>query len=345
MKIADLVNPKKLTSHFLFAAIALGAVLFVALTSDGPFPFSSALGFFSLGFLQLEIFILIAGKIFKDLPTGMPRKEFTRYLLLRLVLFLIACFIAALILYIIYLSVFAAATGGNINSVIDDFRTNQFSGWFESTMKGLAFGAVIFVYIQWQDALQREQKLIEENLVFQNETLRNQVNPHFLFNNLNTLASLISADPGLAEKFTVKLSSIYRYILENGSKKSIPLQSEIDFICDYFELYRIRDGEKIRLEIAIEAAGRYEIIPVSLQILVENAIKHNSATRENPLVISMSLEGKSVVVRNNLQPMTTGQASTGIGLKNLSQRIRLSAGADITINETVTEFIVKVPLL
>lgn len=343
-RLSDLVNPKKLLSHLLFAAISLIMVITVLLTGKQPFMLKSAAGFFILGFIQLEIFIFIASKIFREIPPGTDRKKITRELLLKLVLFLIACFVAALVLYIIYVYIFSAIIG-RPQPDIDAFIKDDFAGWFRSTMKGLSFGAVIFVFIQWQDALKREQKLAEEKLVFQNETLRNQVNPHFLFNNLNTLSSLISADPALAEKFTIKLSSIYRYILENSSKKSIPLQAEIDFINDYFELYRIRDGEKIRLETSIETNAPYEIIPVSLQILVENAIKHNSATRDNPLVIRICLEGKSVTVTNNLQPMTTGQSSTGIGLRNLSQRIKLSTGMDITVSETGSEFTVKVPLL
>jgi two-component system LytT family sensor kinase len=209
----------------------------------------------------------------------------------------------------------------------------------------LSFGAVIFVFIQWQDALKREQKLREEKLIFQNETLKNQVNPHFLFNSLNTLSSLIYSRPETAELFINRLSSIYRYILENSQKDRVPLQSELSFISDYFGLHKIRDEEKIMLNIEIEDSDGFEILPVSLQILLENAIKHNIATRENPLMISIYIENMHVIVKNNLQKKSVQLPSTKIGLKNLAERFRLMTGKTLEITETRTEFIVKAPLL
>ena len=152
--------------------------------------------------------------------------------------------------------------------------------------------------------LKREQKLREENLIFQNETLKNQVNPHFLFNSLNTISSLIHSQPEAAEKFINNLSSFYRYILENGQKDKVPLRSELDFLKEYFSMHEVRDEKKIFLNIDVMEPGNYEILPVSLQILLENAIKHNIATRENPLTISIYIEDQSIVVKNNLQKMS-----------------------------------------
>jgi len=291
------------------------------------------------------VFIFIAGRIFRELPAGLSSRDFTWMILVRLALFMVACFIAALIIFLIYKLLIVWIDGGNISGVLRNFRTNEFSDWFGSTMKGLSIGAVIFVYLQWQEALKREQKLREETLLFQNETLRSQVNPHFLFNSLNTLSSLISTRPEIAEKFTSKLASIYRYILENSTKQKVPLLSEIAFIKDYFELQRIRDEEKIEITFDLPDADKYEIIPVSLQILVENAIKHNAATRESPLVIKTTLVDNCVIVRNNLQRMATQQESTKIGLKNLSERVRLTSGEKLIIEETADEFIVKLPLI
>jgi LytS/YehU family sensor histidine kinase len=204
---------------------------------------------------------------------------------------------------------------------------------------------VIFTVLLWQTSLQREQQLREEKLIFQNETLKNQVNPHFLFNSLNTLSSLISSQPDIAEEFIQRLSSIYRYILEYSSRERVPLDTELAFIRDYFYLHKIRDNGKIQLEINSDNNGNSEILPVSLQILVENAIKHNKATRESPLIISIGIENNYVVVRNNLQKMGIQLKSTGIGLKNLSQRISLVSRKEVIIEETSSEFIVKIPLL
>ncbi len=193
--------------------------------------------------------------------------------------------------------------------------------------------------------MKREQKLREENLIFQNETLKNQVNPHFLFNSLNTISSLVQSQPDAAEKFINKLSSFYRYILENGQKDKVPLQSEIDFLKEYFTMYEVRGEKKIFLNIESVGTGIYEILPVSLQILIENAIKHNIATRENPLTISVYIEDQHIVVKNNLQKMPSLAASTGIGLKNLAERIQLITGKAMIVEETGSSFIVKIPLI
>ncbi len=181
--------------------------------------------------------------------------------------------------------------------------------------------------------------------MFQNETLRSQVNPHFLFNSLNTVSALIQSQPDVAEKFINDLSSIYRYILENGQKDKIPLKLELDFITGYFNLHKIRDDGKIILDLDISDADNFEILPVSLQILVENAILHNMATRENPLTISIYVENKFVVVKNNLQKKATQLKSTKKGLGNLAERVRLITGRALIIEETSTDFTVKTPLI
>jgi len=209
----------------------------------------------------------------------------------------------------------------------------------------LSLGAVIFVIIQWQDALKREQKLREENLIFQNETLKNQINPHFLFNSLNTISSLIGSHPETAEKFIGRLSSIYRYILENSHKDKVKLADELTFIGDYLFLHQIRDEGKILLEISVPDMELYLIIPVSLQILIENAINHNMATRENPLKISIYREDDKIVVKNNLQKKTTPLKSTSVGLRNLSERVKIISCSSLIVEETSSEFVVKIPLM
>jgi LytS/YehU family sensor histidine kinase len=295
--------------------------------------------------VQLEVFIFIAGKIFKDLKTGMTSKEFTRIILLRFVLFYITCFFAALFIFLLFRYAGTRRTGNDFSQVFNNFRIYEFKSWFKSTIAGLSVGALIFLVIQWQDALKREQKLREENLVFQNETLKNQVNPHFLFNSLNTISSLVQTQPETAEKFINNLSSVYRYILENSQKDKVPLHSELDFIAGYFNLHKIRDEEKIMLNVDVLDEDKFEILPVSLQSLIENAIKHNLATRDNPLRISIYIEDQFIVVRNNLQKKATQLESTKIGLKNLAERVRLITGRVLIIEETNSDFIVKIPLM
>ena len=198
--------------------------------------------------------------------------------------------------------------------------------------------------MQWLDSLKREQKLREEKLIFQYETLKNQVNPHFLFNSLNTLSTLVYKDPKLSDEFIKKLSIIYRYILENSERDMVDLHSEIQFVRNYFYLQKIRDNGKIELKIEVEDQEDYQILPISLQLLVENALKHNAATREKPLTIIIKKEDESIVITNNIQPKLNIEKSSKIGLKNLAERVKLMTGKEIEIEETRDQYKVIIPL-
>jgi LytS/YehU family sensor histidine kinase len=209
----------------------------------------------------------------------------------------------------------------------------------------MLLGSIVFIYILWRKAIDREQKQKEENLIFRYETIKGQVNPHFLFNSLNTLSSLVRTQPEIAEQYINKLASVYRYILENIQKNEVPLQSEIDFINDYFSLQKIRDGEKIIIDIQINNINDCLVLPISLQVLIENALKHNMATHEKPLMISLYYEKGYIVVKNNLQKMANLSSSSGIGLKNLQERLLFTTNKTMIVNETGDEFIVKLPII
>lgn len=324
---------------------SLVVVAITAIANRGSFTTEDSISLFILLTIQMELFMAVALKIFRDVKPGYDRKEITRILLSRFVLFMVICFIVALVVVLVFVLIRSVIHGADAVEEVSDFFVLKFEGWVKGTVGGLLFGAAIFIFIQWQDALKREQKLREENLIFQNETLKSQINPHFLFNNLNTLSSLVAKRPEAAELFISKLSSIYRYIIENSVKDRVSLVTELEFIKDYFYLYMIRDEEKISLDIDIIDAESKFILPVSLQVLVENAIKHNKATREEPLNISVYPEGEFVVVKNNLQRLASQLKSTGIGLKNLSERVRLSTGRTLVIEETNDSYTVKLPLL
>jgi two-component system LytT family sensor kinase len=340
-----LIDQRRVYSHLVFTTISLLALVYSSVTGNLRYSFSQQLGFFLLIFVYQETFIFLAGKLFRNLDTDTKNKKYLQRILSRFLIFYVSCFISALIIYIIFQYFTCWFAGQDLTKVIYNFTHFEFRTWFKSTITGLSIGAVIFVFIQWQDALIRERKLREENLIFLNETLKNQINPHFLFNSLNTLSSLISTRPETAERFIGKMSSIYRYILENSQKNKVPLLYELSFIEDYFDLHKVRDEEKITLTIHAHNGENYEILPVSLQILVENAIKHNIATRENPLHISIIIENERVVVKNNLQKMPVQFKSTQIGLKNLSERAKLITGKELIVEEDCNYFIVKVPLL
>jgi hypothetical protein len=341
-KILDLRKP---LSHLLILFFSI-VVTFITSASgkhSGVSVFSFSV--FIMVFAQLEAFIFLGNLLFAKLNFDRSPAEITRIVLIRFTVFLAGCLIFSMLFYILlqYFSLLIAEKDSS--KVLYDFFHFGINEWFRSTIKGLSAGAIIFVVLLWQTSLRREQKLKEENLIFQNETLKSQVNPHFLFNSLNTISSLIQTQPEAAERFINNLSSVYRYIIENGQKDTVPLQSELDFITGYYNLHKVRDEEKILLTIDVPDAGKYKLLPVSLQILLENAIKHNISTRENQLKISIYIEDQFIVVKNNLQRKATQLKSTMTGLKNLAERVRLVSKRNLIVQETNDHFIVKLPLL
>ncbi|WP_372948001.1 sensor histidine kinase [Mariniphaga sp.] len=295
-----------------------------------------------LTWLQLEIFIWLGFRFFRDLDVSVS--QFKKKTIVRLVLFYLVVIIIASAFFLAVFFLQKIINGVSFTSALSAFKQQEISGFISATLIGFAFGTLFFFYSQWSDALKREEKLAQEKLLFQYETLKSQVNPHFLFNSLNTLSSLVHSNPSLSEEFIRKLSNNYRYILENQEKDLVPLTDEVQFVQEYFALQKIRDEEKIELKVELTETENVLIPPVSLQLLTENALKHNAATRKNPMVITIHNEGlDKLVVRNNLQPKSQLSNSSKTGLKNLNERCRLILKREIEINQTNTEFIVKIP--
>ena len=342
----NILNLRKPVSHITFLIFSLLVTFIIGLTGKyGTAPGTFSFGILIMLFAQLEVFIYLGTRLFADLNFDRSPGEITRIVLFRFLIFLVGCLVISLVLFILLQYAGFWIRGEDISEVVYNFIHFGIRPWFKSTITGLSVGAIIFIVLLWQASLRREQKLREEKLVFQNETLKNQVNPHFLFNCLNTLSALVANQPEVADEFIHRLSSIYRYILENSSKDRVPLGVELSFIKDYFYLHKIRDDGKIQLEIKVDEIDNSEILPVSLQILIENAIKHNKATRESPLRIFIYIENNHIIVKNNLQKMALQLKSTQIGLRNLAQRVNLITGKALIIEETTAEFIVKIPLL
>jgi len=197
------------------------------------------------------------------------------------------------------------------------------------------------------EANTRLLELQKTNLQSQFEVLKQQVNPHFLFNSLNVLASLIKVDPDLAESFTEKLSKVYRYVLENKEKDMVSLSTEIDFINSYIFLLNIRFKGKIFVKINLEdIKPEMMILPMALQILVENAIKHNTFSRTEPLHIDISVDSDNfLVVTNNLRLRESYVQSTGIGLTNIQNRYKLITDKEPFFEIADKRFIARIPLI
>lgn len=203
--------------------------------------------------------------------------------------------------------------------------------------------------------LQKEQELdskIVAQLDYERQSaelsvLKSELDPHFIFNAFNTLAPLISTDPAKARTFTIKLAEAYKYLLLNKDRELISLSDELRFIEDYFYLLQIRHEGKLNLQIETKDAPlqKIMILPFSLQVLIENAIKHNQFSEKEPLVITISLNKQFIEVSNTIHLKPFGVESTYTGLKNLSARYKLTCKRDIIIHETKEKFSVKLPLI
>ena len=190
-------------------------------------------------------------------------------------------------------------------------------------------------------------KVQKENLQSQFEVLKQQVNPHFLFNSLNVLTSLIKIDPDLAESFTERLSKVYRYVLENKEKDVVSLSTELEFLNAYLFLLEIRFMKKIIIEINIDKLYYdFQILPIAIQLVIENAIKHNTFSKEHPLKIEVFVdEQHKLNIVNNMKLRVTKFASTGVGLDNISRRYALVSELKPEFIKGETHFIAKLPLL
>ena len=294
--------------------------------------------------LQILISLYIGKKFFARLmimPTDRLKKRMAPYFVLFMVFILLVC------LLIIGLSVYVAELLQGNNTI--DYMRHLFEVEYPPAIQYYAVFAlivsVLFFYKVWRQAADREQQLREENLKYQYRTLKAQLNPHFLFNSLNTLSEIVYTDAKRADAYIQKLSGIYRYILDQEETDLVPLKKEIEFIQRYFELQQERDEDKIELEMDIPEAEKFNIIPVSLQILLENALKHNTASTKKPLEIRIGREGLFLVVSNNIQPKNALYDSHGTGLVNLNERIKLITGREIIVEQEQGQFTVKLPIV
>lgn len=204
----------------------------------------------------------------------------------------------------------------------------------------------IYFYTKLKESIEAREAAKQAQIRSELEGLRSQVNPHFLFNSMNTLMNIVVEDQNLAVNFLRKLSKVYRYVLENREEQIIPLQKELKFIEAYVFLQKERFRGSLEVDINIpEVFLNRQIIPLSLQILFENAIKHNAVSQKKPLQIEVFVEADNLVVRNNLQRKEQVMDSTKFGLQNIETRYRFFTQRSISIKETNTHFSVTIPLL
>lgn len=210
----------------------------------------------------------------------------------------------------------------------------------------LSYEAFYF-FDKWKETFRLNEELKNRQIRTQYEVLQNQMSPHFLFNSLNTLTTIIAEDPKSAIKFTEKLSEVYRYILHNKERELVTLRDEVEFAKAYMFLLSIRYPENLTVDYRVEEKSLdMNLPPLTLQMLLENAIKHNVISKSKPLKVEVYVEnGKSVIVRNNLQVKETMAKGTKTGLENIKKRYGILGGLEINVLADATNFMVTVPLI
>ena len=236
---------------------------------------------------------------------------------------------------------------------IDRFFSGR-SLWMHVFYIILSFGISAFLHargfmIQWKNSVKQEstkQEIVAKTETAKFESLKNQLDPHFLFNSLNVLTSLIGENPQQAERFTTKLSKVYRYVLEQRSKDLVPIEEELKFAKTYMELLGMRFEEAVQFNIPDTISNNeLKIVPLSLQLLLENAVKHNVVSTSKPLTIHIYEEGNYLIIANNVNPKEAIGKSTKVGLQNIVDRYGLITDKGVKIENNNKIFRVSLPLL
>jgi two-component system LytT family sensor kinase len=236
---------------------------------------------------------------------------------------------------------------------IDRFFTGAYL-WQHIFYIILSFGVSAFIHargfmMQWKNSVKQEstkQEIVAKTETAKFESLKNQLDPHFLFNSLNVLTSLIGENPSQAERFTTKLSKVYRYVLEQRNKDLVPIEEELKFAKTYMELLGMRFEDAVKFNIPDSISNdALKIVPLSLQLLLENAVKHNVVSSSKPLTINIYEEANYLIIENTINPKEAIGKSTKVGLQNIADRYGLITDKGVKIENNNKTFKVSLPLL
>lgn len=227
---------------------------------------------------------------------------------------------------------------------IDQFAVmNVYGLLFVLPAISIHFG--IYFMQQWKKSKLREEQLEKERISTQLESLKSQLDPHFLFNNLNILSGLIGKDEKTARSFLESFSEVYRYVLQFKKEEIVPLSEELNFLDSYLNLLNIRFKDSLVIQKSINSTTQFYTLPQALQLLIENVIKHNTLSPEEPLELEILQEEDFVVIRNNIQKKSGGVRSMGTGLENVRKRLSFLTDRELEVMDIDSHFIVKLPLL
>lgn len=342
---------KKFLKNHYFIIFIIATIIFIVrmMVFYKEFPFYFLIASYPISLLTLIFLwkeILLTHHILDKIIPYQPKDMFWRVSL--------ECLIE-LILGLIYVN-FVFWLNAHVFQFIEIDKKLQVSAYIVILLLTLLVNAGFvgnYYFILWKKAILKAEKLEKEKAIIQKEratlqylNLQNQLNPHFLFNSITSLNSLIYENQDLASDFLKQLAKVYRYVLQNKDKELVCLDVELNFIENYLSLLKTRFGESFTYQIEITLDAKQQmIVPVTLQVLVENAIKHNAMTLEKPMQLKIFNENGSLVIQNNLQKKMIVEHSNKIGLENLKNLYKYLSEKKIEIIESHRLFAVKIPLI
>ena len=287
---------------------------------------------------------LINSYFFNFLNTKINWQKYQKYRIL--IGFIGSVSLTLISIFFIRLFIATAIEGLSISEFIASERTVDYVLALILTLIFSLIFHTVYFYKELQKNKVKEQKVIAGTASAKFDALKNQLDPHFLFNSLNVLTSLIEENPESATQFTTALSKVYRYVLEQKNKDLVTVDDELDFARTYMQLLKMRFEDSIIFEIPEKASNpESKVVPLSLQLLLENAVKHNIVTTGKPLHIKIYEQKDQLVVENNIQLKQVVKKSSGVGLNNIKQRYAILTKRGVIINEQSGNFKVAIPML
>jgi sensor histidine kinase YesM len=334
-------------SIFVIALIGCLILVISNMVTGTWFDYSTRKAFLEdFSFVMLYTFALsYVNGVFFDF---MKKQIFTSYDVVKRIIFGIlgATAITVAAIFILRFCISLFYYGRTIEEFLstESWKDYSFGVWITLTIVSIFY--VIYFNNRYQKNKIKEQKVIAGTASAKFDALKNQLDPHFLFNSLNVLTSLIEENPNNAQKFTTLLSKVYRYVLEQKNKDLVTVDEELNFAKTYMSLLKMRFEDSIIFEIPDKALNPESlVVPLSLQLLLENAVKHNMVTSSKPLHIKIYEDGGYLVVMNNLQKKQIVKKSSGVGLENIKQRYGLLSTKKVIINQRAEDFAVAIPML
>jgi two-component system LytT family sensor kinase len=260
--------------------------------------------------------------------------------------FVLTSITAAIIISIIYLAFLALNKGVCVGGPMEVEIMDHIAIAVMINLIMLGIAETNFMVKQWKESIVQQEKLKRENAESKYQALNNQVNPHFLFNSLNTLTSLIVQSQKQSLEFVHRFSAVYRYVLDTTDKTVVDINEELQFIHSYLHLQEARYGDSLKTSIGIKSGDLNKLIPpLSMQLLIENAIKHNEISKSHPILIHIYTKENFLVIENNYQPRKEKLNDTGKGIKNLEERYAYLTEEKPFFGVKDNKFVAKIPLL